>query len=450
VTVSHIPPHAGEVTVEVPPDAATGRPGKLPPVWRNPDFARLWLAQGLSHTVQNAVWFALWILVEERTHSTTQISIAIITSVLPSVLLGPLSGVVIDRMNKRTVLVWTMLLRIPTILGFMLYDVSLGLLYSTNFLFNAIGQFFAPAEGAKIPLLVRKEQLIDANSLFNITFTIGQFLGLVIIGPTLVKLAQPEAAFLLAAVVFAICLVLLWQLPAQEPPTPSLAARRKETVARDLWHEVVDGWRFVTQDRHTTLALAHLTLAAVLTLVMPALAPRFAVAVLDITAADAIWVLAPAGVGLFAGTSVVPALSKRRGKLRVIRFGLLVMALFLAVLAMVRGVADFLAGTLLLGAAEGVHHTLGVVPFVMVITFIVGFCMALVSVPAQTVLMERAPDEKRGRVLSTQFMLSNLISTVLLLALGGLADLTGINQVLAVLSTGVFVLWLLTLRLVRE
>ena len=262
----------------------------------------------------------------------------------------------------------------------------------------------------------------------------------------MVKLARPELVFWLAAAVFAICLALVWQLPSREPPTPSLAAIERGQVARQIWFEVVDGWRFVTQDRHTALAMAHLTLAAALTLVMPALAPRFAVAVLDLPAADAIWVLAPAGVGLFFGASLTPALAKRFGKLGAISRGLLVMSIFLVLLAVIRLVADLVADTVLAGAVEGVPPTLGVIPFVMAITLILGFTMAIVSAPAQTVLMERAPDEKRGRVLSTQFMVANLISTVVLLGLGGLADLTSVNVVLAVMGVSVLVLWWLTFR----
>ncbi len=414
------------------------------------DFLKLWLAQAISLTVQNSVWFALWILVEERTHSSTQISIAIITSVLPSVLLGPVSGVIIDRMNKRDVLLVTTLLRIPAMLGFLLYDVSLALLYGVNLLFNAIGQFFVPAEGAKIPLIVARAQLITANSLFNITFTLSQLLGLVIIGPALFKLLGPDAAFVLAAATFVVCSALIWALPRAEPPVPSLGALRRERVLGEIWREVIEGWRFVTQDRQTSLAMAHLTVIAVLTLVMPALAPRFAVSVLDIGAADAVWVLAPAGVGLFAGTSFVPALVRQRGKARVVQLGLLTMAVFLVFLGGVRGIADFLAGTLLRGAAEGVHPYIGVIPIVMGTTFILGAAMALISVPAQTVLMERAPDEKRGRVLSTQFTISNLISTAVLLGIGGLADILGLTPVLCLIAAGVLALWFITRQLAVE
>ena len=133
------------------------------PVWQNLDFLRLWLAQGLSHTVQNAAWFALWVLVEEQTRSSTQLSLAIVTSVLPSILFGAVSGVIVDRTNKRVVLIGAMLLRIPAIIGFMIYTISLPLLYCVNFIFNTIGQFFNPAEGAKIPMIVSKNQLITAQ-----------------------------------------------------------------------------------------------------------------------------------------------------------------------------------------------------------------------------------------------------------------------------------------------
>ena len=53
-----------------------------------------------------------------------------------------------------------------------------------------VGQFFGPAEGAAIPKLVKPKSLMNALALFNITFTISQALGLIIIGP-LVLLTVP-------------------------------------------------------------------------------------------------------------------------------------------------------------------------------------------------------------------------------------------------------------------
>src|SRR5437660_7773840 len=60
------------------------------------NFLRLWLAQLISMTILNASNYALLILIENTTHSTTLIGLAIISFSLPAVLLGGPAGVFVD------------------------------------------------------------------------------------------------------------------------------------------------------------------------------------------------------------------------------------------------------------------------------------------------------------------------------------------------------------------
>ncbi|MFH1484570.1 MAG: MFS transporter, partial [Chloroflexota bacterium] len=156
-------------------------------ILRNPPFLRLWLAQVLSQTAQNSVFYALMIFVERETGSSFYMSLLILTFILPSISLGIAAGVFIDRWNKKTVLVTTNILRVAVVLAFVLFEQTLGLIYLFNLVFSIISQFFAPAELAAIPSVVPKRQLITANGLFNLTFTASQLAGFVIVAPLLIK-----------------------------------------------------------------------------------------------------------------------------------------------------------------------------------------------------------------------------------------------------------------------
>src|SRR5436190_22088161 len=68
------------------------------------NFLRLWLAQLISMTILNASNYALLILIEEQTHTTTLIGLAIISFSLPAVLFGGPAGVFVDHLQKRRVL----------------------------------------------------------------------------------------------------------------------------------------------------------------------------------------------------------------------------------------------------------------------------------------------------------------------------------------------------------
>src|SRR6266705_4987234 len=148
---------------------------------RKRNFLLLWLAQLISMTILNASNFALLVLIEEVTCSTTLVGLAIICFSLPALLLGAPAGVYVDRMNKRRVLWASNCLRaIATflfVLSLLLNRHQLIPVYLLTFLISSIGQFFTPAEGSAIPMLVSEEELMPALSLFNITFMLSQAIG---------------------------------------------------------------------------------------------------------------------------------------------------------------------------------------------------------------------------------------------------------------------------------
>ena len=124
-------------------------------VWRNGPFVRLWVAQALTQTTQNAIWYALLVLVEDTSHSTTQLGLTILSVVIPSVFFGVPAGVYVDRWDKRMVLVISNLGRALIVVGYVLFGSVLALLYLVSFAFSMASQFFAPAELAMIPAVVQ-------------------------------------------------------------------------------------------------------------------------------------------------------------------------------------------------------------------------------------------------------------------------------------------------------
>src|SRR5215216_6592066 len=113
-------------------------------IWRNRDFLLLWLAQAISQTAQNAIWYGIVVLVQQRSNSSTQLSLAVLTLIIPSVVFGVLAGVYVDRWDKRSVLIWTNLIRGLIAFSYGLFGLfpamSLTYLFLINFLFSTVGQ----------------------------------------------------------------------------------------------------------------------------------------------------------------------------------------------------------------------------------------------------------------------------------------------------------------------
>src|SRR3972149_2112061 len=80
-------------------------------VLKRRDFSRLWSAQFLSQMAANMLTFALILHIYDLTKSLTTISLVIIANSLPSVIFGPFSGVLADRVRYKKVLIYTNFLR---------------------------------------------------------------------------------------------------------------------------------------------------------------------------------------------------------------------------------------------------------------------------------------------------------------------------------------------------
>jgi MFS family permease len=71
---------------------------------------------------------------------------------------------------------------------------------------------------------------------------------------------------------------------------------------------------------------------------------------------------------------------------------------------------------------------------IMAVTLVAGMGFACVIVPAQTILQERAPVDRRARIFAVQLMLGSVASVVPLLFIGGIADVIGTTWVFLALG----------------
>ena len=415
------------------------------PLWRNRSFVLLWVAQAISQTAQNAIWYGMMVLVQTRSHSTTQLSLAIMTLIIPSVLFGIVAGAYVDRWDKRGVLIGSNFLRAIVTLGYVVFSEQLGLVYVVNFLFSTIGQFFVPAEAVMIPAIVPRRRLLQANSMFHLTFIASQFAGIVLLGPLVVNLAGVHGLFGLVAVLIGLSAVLVWPLPRGLGSLPDsgqtdVGGRSLAGLREDI-REVAG---FIRSDRVVRLAVGHWTLGATLGIVIAALAPGFVESVLGIRAEDSVFVLAPAGVGMFLGTVLLSRFGQNWDKHRLIEAGLLVVAAALLALGVLRPVANFMMSPR--ACPFELPEDPALVAVVMLTALIAGGGFVGIIVASQTIIQERVPVAVRGRVFAVQLMLSNVVSILPLVFLGGVADLIGIGQTLVLLALGIAVIGVLTIR----
>src|SRR5258708_2203154 len=195
-------------------------------IFKNRMFMLLWAAQFITQTAQQAVWFGMIIVVAQVSQSSLHLSAAMLSTIVPGVLFGLVAGVIVDRSNKRSVLIASNLLRAAVVLGYLLYTRSLYAVYVANFVFVASSPVFGPAEASTIPALVNKRQLVAANSLFNLTFTISQLVGIVVVERWIVKFFGASALFISIAAIYLIAGILTAFLPSSGSPKRGLSGLR--------------------------------------------------------------------------------------------------------------------------------------------------------------------------------------------------------------------------------
>lgn len=414
-------------------------------------FLRLWLAQLLSMTILNASNFALLILIEEQTNSTTLIGLAIISFSLPAILFGAPAGVFIDHMQKRRVLWISNCLRaIATLLFVVSLLLNRGMLlpiYLLTFIISAIGQFFTPAEGAAIPMLVTEDELAPALSLFNVTFMLSQAIGFVLFAPIVLSVLPTFTVFhiqfdaiiqlyMLIAFLYLACAILILSIPQHRfKSTPdentSLPPINSETIGalNNMWQEMWQGWRFIRTNKRLFQAVLQLSFAGVLLLVIGQLATPIVTQLLGLPATAMAFVFAPAGIGLVIGSILMPRIMHALERRRAIFIGIVALTLVTLLIPSLTILARFLQPT-----SWNNNPLLSLT--VALLMFIAGIALDFVNIPAQTTMQALSPEWIKGRVLSLQLVLYNALSIPIILFIGGLSDLYGIRHVLYLLAAG--------------
>jgi len=437
-------PAASPSPVENRPAGSFGR------VLKNRPFLLLWLAQLLSQTVFNAANYGVIALVTAVTHSTIMVGLAIVSFTLPAVPFSLLAGVYVDHLDKRLVLWVSNALRAVTtglIVFALLWNPHILIpLFFLTFIISLVTQFFIPAEASAIPLLVSKNDLAPALSLFNITLTIAQALGFLLLGGLVtalfpsfylslgvirVQVLSFDMLFALVGVVYVICTLLILAIPkralqqAQNTEPAPLRSLGKQSWQM-IQHDVKEAWAYVRQDHTLLLALLRVSFVSVLLLVIGELAGPFVVNALHLSVQAMPIILAPAGLGLVLGGLLTPTLTRRLGQNRTITLGSLCTAAGLILIPL----GHFLWSRLAL-------PTSGVLFYVGAVTFVLGIALEMVNIPAQTMMQEQAPEEERGRVFSFQSMLFNTGSIPVLLFAGVIADALGVETVMYVVAAAI-------------
>jgi MFS family permease len=290
-------------------DAAVSRP-----LWRCPDFVRLWSAGALSH-VGDAITRLALPLVAIVSLEASPLAVAALGAAqfAPFLLVGLPVGAFVDRLvRKRRVMVLTDLGRAVTIASvpaaYVVDRLTLQHLIAAALVHGCLSAYFDVASSAYLPALVGRQQLVDANGKLELARSGAQIAGPAAAG-ALIELVTAPLALVADAVSFLGSALLLARIRHRELDPGVARDRPRSTLVR----EVIEGTSFVFREPRVravalTALLANLfrsVLLAVLLiyLVREAHAPAAAIGV----------AFAVGNVGFVVGALTAASLSRRFG-----------------------------------------------------------------------------------------------------------------------------------------
>jgi MFS family permease len=364
----------------------------------NRQFLLLWLAQLVSSFGDWLALLALFSLVTFHWQGGADDMAWVFASFIgPLAVLGPVAGVFVDRWDLKRTMITSDAARAALAIA-LIAAGNLWQLCLLMALLSCFSAFFLPAQGALIPELVKKEELLVANALNAQTIHLTKIIGPASAG-FLVSKFGPQICFLLDSVTFLISASLLFSIHARRP---GRTARRGVAAAlADLRAGVAFIWT------HAALRFVLFAGAAAI-FALGVFNALVAIFVRDILHSDAQLfggLVSVIGMGTILGAAAIGKFAQRVSRVHLVTMGTAGVSLGVALLAFSGSSVVALSASLLLG-----------------------FAIAGVLIPVQSFSQEETPRELLGRVNSSAISLITLAQMVGVAIAGRLAEQFGIRR----------------------
>jgi len=364
-------------------------------------FFTIWTGQAVSLFGSSLVSFALiWWLTDE-TRSTATLATASLVTLLPTIVLGPFAGTLVDRWNRRAVLIAAdVLVAVFTaLLAFLFWQdmVQTWHIYAIMFLRSLAGAFHQPAMLASTSLMVPHEQLTRVGGM-NQTLAGALRIVAPVSGALLLSILPLQGILAIDIATMATAIVPLLFIPIpQPPPSPAQAAGKSSTFLS----EFADGFRYVWGWRALFIVVATCTLANVFVgpaiSFMPLLVTReFGGGALQLSLVTSL-----SGIGLVIGGFFMTLWGGFKRRLVTSAIGWGGVGIGYILIAMIPGSAFYL---------------------LLAIIFCVGFAVSVGSAPLDAFYQSCVAPDKQGRVFAVLASIDGATMPLGLVIAGALGD----------------------------
>ncbi|QTD42549.1 MFS transporter [Sporosarcina sp. Te-1] len=297
-------------------------------LWRNRNFLLLWGGSTLSSFGMQMYSIAIPLLIYDLSQSALAMSMMRAIEFFPNIFLGMLAGVLVDRLNRKRMMVWTSFIQVLSMAAvlalLMTKQLEIWHLYIIGFVLSSAGYTFGNANHSVLPQLISKEQLTSANAKLSLVDTLIRM-----IGPGIAGMLIAAFSYESTLTIYFGCLFLLFVF-IQFLQVPSRVRETNRTAS--LWKDMKEG---IDELLHNQTLLT-----PTVTVLFSNFASSLVIGVLVFFATDELganseevgFMFTISAIGGIIGASVVGKLRKRYGRGTIYTYSLLFDILAMALL----------------------------------------------------------------------------------------------------------------------
>jgi MFS family permease len=403
-------------------------------LWKHPDFLRLWLSQAISQIGSQVTFLALPLTAVLTVDATPgEMGLLTAMSSLPPLLFGLHAGVAVDRRNRRPLIVMSdvgracLLGTIPV--AWLLGILTMEWLYVIAFLTGALSLIAGLAHQALLPVIVAREQLVDANSKMALTATAAEVAGPTI-ASSLVQFFTAPVAIAADAVSYLVSALMLSRIRTSE------TGHARAPLRGRMWRDIAQGVRLALGEERLRALIGTRVLLNFFNAMLEAVFVLYIIRELGIAVALVGIIFSIGGIGFLVGALVPAWLANRIGVGASMALGIATVALSDLIVPLAAGAPVVVAGVLV-GAQ-----------------FFFGLGFTLFNVNQASLRQVLVPHEFLGRVGATVRVLAEGMTPLGAILGGFMGSAIGLRETLILAALGELLaagwLWASPVRRVRD
>jgi len=411
---------------------------KIPLIFKNQQFLRLWANQVFLQVGFNICNYTVLLILADRTHSPFVQAQFFTALTLPALIFGLIAGPIVDMANRKKLMLISDFLLALLFLVYAFAGNSLITFAIIAFLTSSVARFYIPAQAAAIPLIVSKNILHVANALFLFTLMGSAILGNIMAAPIIEIFGglgtQGELApFLLSSVFVVIGFVLLLgfkEIKILKPVVP------RGTIIKKTFYLFWQTVKEIRANQKVTLPILLLIFVelniGILSVVFLEYVRRFLQ--LPLTAISTVLMI-PLVVGLAFGVVMLPRIQAKYGYRQSISKAVLGIGLLFFILGVLPVLGRWDLGIILIRL------------FSVAVAFATGILVVVIAVQSRTILQTSSSLEMQGRIFSFLDTMIAIVTPIPVLLIALTADKVSLPGTFVFIGLGIMAIAIIGSRI---